>query len=436
MPSNGTISPAQAALPVRSAAHWSVDAMADRPFRLPDIGEGTAEAELVAWHVEIGDLVEEDQPLCDVMTDKATVEVTAPFPGRVIDRTGQAGEMVPVGSIILRFATEDDLEIAEVSREPEPEPSEPSAAMYPSPEPETQPRVLAAPALRKRAADLGIDLVAVAGSGPSRRIRQSDLDAFLAGKASVAAQSPNPLQADARLSMPDEAGAQDVPIIGLRRRIAERLQDAKRRIPHFSYIEEVNVSQLEALRANLNAERSEGRARLTLLPFIIRALARVLPEFPQINALYDDSAGFVRRYRAVHAGIATQTPRGLVVTVLRDVGEYDLRTIAAELERLSELARAGRATPAELSGSTITITSLGAMGGLATTPVINSPEVAIIGVNKMIERPIVNDGRIEVAKVMNLSASFDHRVVDGWDAASFIQRIKELLENPAMLFVH
>ncbi|HKY80805.1 MAG TPA: dihydrolipoamide acetyltransferase family protein [Sphingobium sp.] len=414
--------------------------MAYKSFKLPDIGEGTAEAELVAWHVNIGDQIEEDQPLCDVMTDKATVEVTAPFAGKVVKRTGMPGEMLPVGGVILQFevAVDEGDEERSFPASPAIEETLPIAAPVVVEE-SAQARVLASPAVRKRAGDLGLDLRQVPGSGPQGRVRQRDLDALVkepridpvfsaTSTATQLAKSPPPV-----FSSDDEID--EVPVIGLRRRIAERMQDTKRRIPHFSYIEEVDLTQLEALRATINATRSEGRPKLTMLPFLICALTRILPEFPQLNALYDDNAGIVRRHSRVHAGIATQTPHGLVVTVLRDAERRDLWDLANELTRLSGLARSGRAAASDLSGSTITITSLGAMGGLATTPVINSPEVAIIGVNKLIERPVVRDGRVEVAKMMNLSSSFDHRVVDGWDAASFIQRVKTLLEMPSLLFI-
>ena len=420
--------------------------MAYRPFKLPDIGEGTAEAELVAWHVNVGDRVEEDQLLCEVMTDKATVEVTAPFDGKVIERAGAPGEMLPVGSVILQFEVAEDgtepeqaLPPVLTDRDVEGAVGEPIVAAPP------RTRVLVSPAVRKRASLLGVDLLQVVGSGPQGRVRQTDIEAFLKKDGMQdAPTSPPPQQPAGGQSAEEFSGlaslveaedVEEVPVIGLRRRIAERMQDTKRRIPHFSYIEEVDVTQLEALRAALNATRAEGRPKLTLLPLLVRALTHVLPEFPMLNALYDDKVGIVRRHRKVHAGIATQTPQGLVVTVLRDAAGRDMWDVASELTRLSTLARSGRAAPSDLSGSTITITSLGAMGGLATTPVINSPEVAILGVNKLVERPVVRDGRIEVAKVMNLSSSFDHRVVDGWDAASFIQRVKAMLEMPSLLFI-
>lgn len=407
-------------------------------FKLPDIGEGTAEAECVGWHVAIGDRVEEDQPLIDVMTDKATVEVTSPVTGVVTERRGEEGEMLRVGSVILVLAIGeavgeatacDPVEAAQVTDTLAAKTVEPAAERAAGGG--GHGRVLTTPAVRRRAKELGVDLSLVRPSGPKGRVRQADLDAYLDGRR-VPARA---LKDDTPAAEPGDPDFDEIPIIGLRRRIAERLQDTKRRIPHFSYIEEVDVGALERLRAEINAEASSGRPRLTLLPFLVRALVRTLPEFPQMNALYDDAAGVVRRYHAAHIGIATQTDAGLVVTVLRNAGARDLPETALEIARLSEAARAGRASRSELGGSTITISSLGPLGGVATTPVINSPEVVILGVNKMVERPVVREGRVEVAKMMNLSASFDHRVVDGWDAALFVQRIKAYLETPARLFM-
>lgn len=413
-------------------------------FRLPDIGEGTAEAECIAWHVEIGQRVEEDQPLLDVMTDKATVEVTSPVAGIVVERMGRVGDALPVGGVVLvlDLAGEEGAPAGsgDASRSASPPISVPAARsgqMSPIPAPEAAEtpealaedirprRVLAAPALRRRAKSLGVDLAQVKRGGRAGRVRQADLDAYLAYRGPATSET----RRTRFLAVPE---ATVVPIVGLRRHIAERLQDTKRRIPHFSYVEEVNVTQLEALRAALNDPK--GGQRLTFLPFLIRAMVRALPDFPQLNARYDDEAGMLHMHGAVHVGIATQTETGLLVTVMRDAGSLDLWESASKLQRLSNRARTGKATPPELSGSTITITSLGAIGGIATTPVINSPEVAIVGVNKIVERPIVRDGHIEVAKIMNLSASFDHRIVDGWDAASFVQRVKSMLEMPAMLF--
>lgn len=394
-------------------------------FRLPDIGEGTAEAECVAWHVEPGSRVEEDDPLLEVMTDKATVEVTSPVSGTVLERRGAVGEMLSVGGVVL--VLDMDGEGHGTAEQPPEAVPEPTPVPAPAPPPAATPaRVLASPAVRRRAADHRIDLAGIAGSGPDGRVRQQDLDAVLAGQRRTAPPAPVATSAE---------GVESVPVTGLRRRIAERLQDTVRRVPHFTYVEEVDVTQLEALRAVLNAGAATDRPRLTVLPFLLRAMAQVLPDFPQINARYDDEAGILHRHRTVDAGIATQTPAGLVVTVLRDAGSRDLWGNAREIARLSDLARAGKAAPADLSGSTITITSLGAMGGIVSTPVINSPEVAIVGVNRIAERPVVRDGRVEVAKMMNLSSSFDHRIVDGWDAAAFIQAVKRRLETPALLFI-
>ena len=418
-------------------------------FRLPDVGEGTAEAELVAWHVKVGDVVAEDQTLAEVMTDKATVEVPAPVAGTVVSLHGTPGEKLAIGSeiVVLEIAgagqgpaavpppvvpppalaapavqTQRPQPAVADRRPPHPGPAQAAFATRTPGE-----RPLAAPAVRRRAWELGVALQFVPGTGPGGRVTPADLAAFVAsGGHAVAAPMP---------SRAARQGIEEVKIIGLRRVIAERMQNAKRRIPHFSYIEEVDVTALEATRAQLNGAWGKDRGRLTVLPFLVRALARVLPDYPQINARFDDDAGIVHRFAGVHVGVATQTPAGLVVPVMRHAETMDLWAVAAEVFRLAEAARAGKATPAELSGSTISITSLGALGGLATTPVINYPEVAIIGVNKMIERPVVRDGQIVIRKMMNVSASFDHRVVDGWDAAEFVQRVRGLLEQPALLLV-
>ena len=423
--------------------------MAEYVFRTPDVGEGVAEVEIVAWHVKPGETVAEDQPLVDLMTDKATVEITSPVEGRLVSAAGEVGDKASVGSVLA---------VLEVGAEAATAPEVPStASRSPSPtgggEGETQlrspppkgegdreavegarapppPRAashpLASPAVRRRAQELGVRLQFVPGTGPAGRITREDLDRYLAaGDQALAAPSA---------AAAVRSGVEEVKVIGLRRQIAERMSEAKRRIPHFSYVEEVDVTELERLRAQLNAEDA-ARPRLTLLPFLIRAVTRTLPRFPQINATYDDDAGVVRRWSPVHLGLATQTPTGLVVPVLRHAEAMDLWTAAAEITRLASAARAGKATREELSGSTITLTSLGPLGGLVTTPVINRPEVAIIGPNRIVERPVVVDGAVAVRKMMNLSSSFDHRVVDGWDAAEFIQAIKRLLETPALLFV-
>jgi len=396
-------------------------------FRLPDLGEGTTEAEITAWHVVVGDTVAEDQPLVDLMTDKATIEVPSPVAGTVTALYGEPGERRPVGSDLVLFDVARD---GDASSSPEPLPDEisPEAPVekHAVVAVEVRDKPTAAPAVRRRARDLGIDLQFVPGRGPDGRITHADLDAFVGAKSNTAVPAPDLVKRDA---------VEVVKILGLRRQIAERLQKAKRHIPHFSYVEEVDVTAVEELRRHVNTRQAENRPRLTLLPFLMRALVRALPEHPQINAHFDDEAGLVRRYAAVHIGIATQTPLGLLVPVIHHAETLDLWRAAAELASLTAAARDGTATRDELSGSTITITSLGALGGIATTPIINHPEVAIVGVNRIVERPVIRDGQIVKRQIMNLSSSFDHRVIDGWAAAEFIQRVKGLLEQPATLFI-
>lgn len=427
--------------------------MARYVFKLPDVGEGTAEAEIVAWHVKLGDMVEEDAPLADVMTDKATIEITAPVSGKVIERNGDPGEMAPIGSVLAVFET--DGAAAAGSGPPAPPPAKvapppaPVQAKPQTPAPVTNGRAgegaggpaafatrttpddkpLASPAVRRRAHDLGVHLQYVAGSGPGGRIEHEDLDAYVAGGGGA------PMSRSGGSAYAQREGGEDIKVIGLRRKIAEKMQDAKRRIPHFAYVEEVDVTELESLRAHLNATRRKDQPKLTFLPFLVRALVRELPHFPQINATFDDDAGVVTRHNAVHCGIAAQTPNGLIVPVVKHAEAMDVWALATEIARLAEATRSGKATKDELSGSTITITSLGPLGGIVTTPVINHPEVGIIGPNKIVERPVVRDGVIVVRKMMNISSSFDHRVVDGYDAAEFIQRVKALLEHPATIFM-
>jgi len=419
--------------------------MARVPFRLPDIGEGIAEAEIVAWHVAIGDMVEEDAVLADLMTDKATVEMTSPVAGRLVERAGEVGDMVAIGSTLAVFESDEEAaaeptvqvapnEAAQVAA-PKPEPApQPERVKLSTPEPaeervsssldtdgggegQARTRVLASPAVRARAKDLGVDLATIRPA-QGDRVRHADLDAHL--------RYARPSGA------PTEGAIEEVKVVGLRRRIAENMAEAKRAIPHFAYVEEFDVTALEAARAEINAARG-NRPKLTLLPFLIRALTVALPGFPMINARYDDAAGLVRRHGAVHLGIATQTDAGLMVPVIRNAQALDLWQTAAEVTRLAEAARSGKAARDELSGSTLTLTSLGPLGGIVSTPVINRPEVAIVGVNRIVERPAVVDGRIEIRKLMNLSSSFDHRVVDGHDAASFIQAVRRLVEAPTLL---
>jgi len=424
-------------------------------FKLPDVGEGTAEAEIIAWHVRIGDEVKEDAPLLDVMTDKATVEMTSPVAGRIVEIKGEPGDMAAVGAAIVVFDIGGAAEqpaanghANEPEKPPEAPPQKPrmrvpavaaptGSTPVPAPKPpETapvkasvasppalyqKPRALAAPAVRARAERLGVDLSDVQGSGPDGQVTHADLDQALVARGGGVA-----LQARAQI--------EPVKVIGLRRKIAEKMQGANE-IPHFSYVEELDVTALEELRAHLNAAKRADRPKLTLLPFLMRAMAKTLEDYPQINARFDSSEGVIYRHQAVDIGIATQTDNGLIVPVVRHVEARDIWDCAAEMQRVSTAARDGTAGKAELAGSTITITSLGALGGIASTPVLNAPEVAIIGVNKMVERPVVLNGQIVVRKMMNLSSSFDHRVVDGYDAAAFIQAVKRLLENPAALFV-
>jgi 2-oxoisovalerate dehydrogenase E2 component (dihydrolipoyl transacylase) len=410
--------------------------MGTRIVKLPDIGEGVAEAELVEWHVKVGDIVREDQILAEVTTDKATVEIPSagPATGTILALGGEVGSMLAVGGELVRLEVPEEAAPAPPKKraaappqpraEPPPEtPAEPDAAVADEVPDE---RPAAAPAVRKRARDAGIDLRRLRGSGPGGRILHQDLDAHLqaSGGGGPAAGGRT---ADTRV--------EEIRITGLRRRIAHNMAEAKRRVAHFSYVEEVDMTALEALRGTLNAEAGPGRPKLTLLPFLMQAMVKAVAEVPQVNALYDDEAEVVRRYGGVHIGIATQTPSGLVVPVVRHAEARDLWDCAAEVARLADAARQGRATREELGGSTITITSLGALGGIASTPVVNRPEVAIVGVNRMAVRPVWQDGAVVPRKLMNLSSSFDHRIVDGHDAARFIQHIKRLLETPALIFI-
>ena len=403
-------------------------------FRLPDIGEGIAEAEIVAWHVAVGDVVAEDGRLADVMTDKATVEMESPVAGRVVEVAGEVGNRIAIGSALVVIETEDDVAEAPVAALPPP-PVVAAPAPMPAPEPEPakadpvarEARVLASPAVRACAKDLGIELSRVQ-PGAEGRVRHADLDQFIAYNTGGG-------YAPAGTTRADEA----IKVIGLRRRIAENMAAAKRHIPHFTYVEEIDVTELERVRAELNTAHA-GRGKLTLLPFLITAICRAVPEFPMINARYDDEAGVVTRHGAVHLGLATQTPGGLMVPVIRDAQALNLWQLAGAITRLADAARNGTIGVGDLSGSTLTVTSLGPLGGVATTPVINRPEVAIIGPNRIIERPMfVPDGmggeRVAKRKLMNLSISCDHRVVDGWDAASFVQALRRLIETPTLLLV-
>ena len=426
--------------------------MARFEFKLPDIGEGIAEAEIVAWHVKVGDTIGEDQQIADMMTDKATVEMESPVAGKVLELAGEVGDQIPIGSVLAVIETEgadraaepvadsqEERPLADGAIEPTPEQAhempvvaveEVAEAPKPAPAPRVEPEVadkeptakahvLASPAVRARARDLGIDLAQVKTT--SDRLRHSDLDAYLLyNGGSVGQRSAAPRK--------DET----IKVVGLRRKIAENMQEAKRRIPHFTLVEEFDVTALEETRAMMNKDRGSN-PKLTLLPFLITAMGKALPEWPMLNATYDDEANVITRHGSLNLGMATQTPNGLMVAVIRDAQAKNVWDLAREIARLADAARSGKATREELSGSTITLSSLGPMGGITSTPVINRPEVAIIAVNKDEEKLVPIDGDIEIRKRMNLSLSCDHRVVDGWDAASFMQAMKALIENPLRL---
>jgi len=401
-------------------------------FKMPDLGEGTVTAEVVEWKVKVGDTVKEDQIIAEVMTDKAAVEIPAPVSGRVLSLTGQPGDMVAVGAELIAFETDVAAPAAAsaapvaISAPAAAAPAVKAAPAQPEQDFGTTTRVMASPATRRKARESGVDLAKVSGSGAGGRISAQDLEAVIAGKAGATANAA--LRAA-------RSGTEEIKVIGVRRVIAERMSAAKRNIPHFAYVEEVDVTELEALRQYLNSRQPKGSPSLTYLPFLVAALVRVLESFPQCNAVHDAERNVVVRHRAVHVGIATQTPDGLKVPVVKHAEARGLADIAAEIRRVSEAARSNKATRDELLGSTITVTSLGRLGGIASTPVINAPEVAIVGVNKAVERPVVVDGAIAIRRIMNLSSSFDHRFVDGFDAAAMIQALKERLEHPATIFI-
>ena len=414
-------------------------------FKLPDIGEGVVEGEVVEWMVSVGDTVKEDDPILSVMTDKATVEIPSPTDGVVKSLVGEPGTILAVGQVCIEFETDGEgspaapepvADVVEEVAEPEPVVEEKVEAA-PTPEPvvaKATPvvvaapgaRPLASPAVRQRARESGIDLTSVGGSGPAGRITHADLDSWKDAGSPVAAAGP---------SRTAKTGVTEVPVIGLRRKIAESMTASYSTIPHFSYFEEVDITDLETLRVHLNSNRAEGQPKLTYLPFIMQGLVKALGENPVCNALYDDEKGVVSRHDAIHLGIATQTDRGLYVPVVKHVEAQDIWTSASEMQRVSQAARDGTAGLDELTGSTFTITSLGRMGGLGATPIINKPEVGILGVHNAVDSPVVRNGQIVIRKMMRLSSSWDHRVVDGWDGAVLVQRLKTLLENPATIFM-
>ncbi|HZX22263.1 MAG TPA: dihydrolipoamide acetyltransferase family protein [Woeseiaceae bacterium] len=426
--------------------------MSEYIFKLPDLAEGTTEAEIGEWNVKVGDQVAEDDVVCTMMTEKAAVEVSSPVSGKVTKVAGEPGDLVQVGTPLIVFETKDDVGgpsgptddeekgigakapptggTSDQAREPDASPKHVGGPSGPtqqpgSPKPARKGKVITSPAIRRRAKEAGIDLTEVEGSGPRGRILREDFDRHLEQRSAGAPSAP-PRRA---------TGATEVKIIGLRRVIAERMAKAKQEIPHFAYVEELDVTELEALRKHLNGKKSDPAERLTLLPFIGLALIRALADFPQCNTTHDAERKVLLRHNPVHLGVATQTADGLKVPVVRHAEARDLDDLAGEIRRVTEAARDKSAKPDELKGSTITVTSLGRLGGIVSTPVINQPEVAIIGVNKAVQRPVIVDGQVTARLMMNLSSSFDHRFVDGYDAAAMIQRMKELLEHPATLFI-
>ena len=421
-------------------------------FKLPDIGEGVVEGEVVEWMVSVGDVVKEDDPILSVMTDKATVEIPSPVDGKVTKIIGEPGDILPVGEVCIEFEVDGagnasaSAEEAEPKPEPVPEPAPTKEEVKPEPVVEKAPepvaaaapvaraagtKALASPAVRQRAREANIDLQIVAGSGPGGRISHADLDRHIAGGAS-GASSFAPVGATMKTKL---TGTEDVKVIGLRRKIADSMMSSYSTIAHFSYFEEVDITALEELRQHLNSTRPEGAPKLTYLPFIMQALVKALKESPECNALYDDEANVVTRHQAIHLGIATQTDRGLYVPVVKHVEAMDIWQSASEMVRVTSATREGKASADELSGSTFTITSLGRLGGLGATPIINKPEVGILGVHNAKERAVVRNGQIVVRRMMNLSSSWDHRVVDGHDGATLVQKVKTLLENPATIFM-
>jgi len=408
--------------------------MAKHVFKLPDVGEGVVEGEIVKWNVKPGDTVKEDEPLVEIMTDKATVSIPSTVNGKVVSTTGTPGDMIPVGAELIVFEVEGDgtpEPVPEPAPEPTPEPT-PVAQPVSRPAPPVSAPVqssgtkpLASPAVRRRAREAGVDLAQVPGTGPAGRISHDDFDSFISGGGRLAA-----VQSGVKMT-----GVEEVPVIGLRRKIAEKMSISKRSAAHFSYFEEVDVTELESLRQHLNATRSENQPKLTYLPFIIQGLIKAVRKFPQCNAIYDEEKGIVFRHEAVHIGISTQTDDGLMVPVIKHAESRDVWETANELMRVTSSAREKTATIDELTGSTITITSLGVMGGLGATPIINHPEVSIVSIHAARDRAVVRDGKVIIRKMMNVTSSFDHRIVDGYDGALLIQELKSMLEYPAKIFM-
>ena len=428
--------------------------MGDYVFKLPDIGEGVVEGEIVAWHVKVGDSIKEDDQIVDIMTDKATVTIPSPTDGIVTELSGEVGDMIAVGSALVTFSTDGSSSNNQAQNSPEPEVTlepvieeekkpEPIAKEIKKPAPKPveliteskivassggNTRILASPAVRRRARDADLDLSVVSGSGPAGRIRHADLDAYIAAGGTVTGAPPTSYSTK-------RTDTNEIKVVGLRRKIAEQMVKSKFSIPHFSYFEEIDVTELEELRQMLNATRDNDQPKLTYLPFIMMALAKIMPNHKECNALYNDESNVVTQYSAVHLGIATQTDRGLFVPVVKHVEAMDIWQSASEMQRVSGAARNGTASLDDLSGSTFTITSLGRDGGLGATPIINHPEVSILGIHKAREMPVVKDGKIVVRRIMNVSSSFDHRIVDGANGAALVQALKRMLEYPALIFM-
>ena len=430
--------------------------MGDYVFKLPDIGEGVVEGEIVSWHVKVGDTIVEDAPIVDVMTDKATVTIPSPTSGVVKELSGEVGDMIAVGTALITFTGGDNIEpaaeeSAETKAVTEPEIKEvvektveevveivekkstppinvPIKESTKTVKNSANSRVLASPAVRRRAREAELDLKFVSGSGPAGRIRHADLDAYIAAGGAVTGAPPKSYSTK-------RTETNEIKVVGLRRKIAEQMVKSKFSIPHFSYFEEIDVTELEKLRKFLNSTKDESQPKLTYLPFIMMALAKIMPKHQECNAHYDEENNIVTQHSAVHLGIATQTDRGLFVPVVKHVEAMDIWQSASEMQRVSGSARNGTASLEDLSGSTFTITSLGRDGGLGATPIINHPEVSILGVHKAREMPVVQDGKIEIRRIMNVSSSFDHRIVDGANGAALIQSLKKLLEHPALIFM-
>jgi len=428
--------------------------MGDYVFKLPDIGEGVVEGEIVAWHVKVGDSIKEDDQIVDIMTDKATVTIPSPTDGIVTELSGEVGDMIAVGSALVTFSTDGSSSNNQAQNSPEPEvtlepvieeekKTEPIAKEIKKPAPKPveliteskivassgrNTRILASPAVRRRARDADLDLSVVSGSGPAGRIRHADLDAYIAAGGTVTGAPPTSYSTK-------RTDTNEIKVVGLRRKIAEQMVKSKFSIPHFSYFEEIDVTELEELRQMLNSTRDNDQPKLTYLPFIMMALAKIMPNHKECNALYNDESNVVTQYSAVHLGIATQTDRGLFVPVVKHVEAMDIWQSASEMQRVSGAARNGTASLDDLSGSTFTITSLGRDGGLGATPIINHPEVSILGIHKAREMPVVKDGKIVVRRIMNVSSSFDHRIVDGANGAALVQALKRMLEYPALIFM-